>query len=150
MKILILMRHGQASFQVASDGLRPLTADGEEQSKQAGQLLRYHHWIAPTILCSPLLRAKQSAALVAQKTGSRVQVAHELDGRLSAVGLIDFAMEQLKKADFVMLVGHNPNVSLAAAVLSGRYVSFGTGDVAVFDVTNPKKPILLLEKEWPF
>ena len=147
MKILILMRHGQASFQIASDGWRPLTSDGEEQSKQAGQLLQFHRWIAPTILCSPLLRAKQSASLVAQKTGSRVQVAKELDGRLSAVGLIDFAMKQLEKIDCIMLVGHNPNISLAAALLSGRYISFATGEVAVFDVTDPKKPALLLERE---
>ena len=142
MKTLILMRHGQAGFASFTDGQRALTADGEQQARQAGLSLKKAGFTPQLILCSPLLRARQSAALAAQAWGLSPVNASELDGRLSAAGLLDFAREELAQTDCLMLVGHNPNVSLAAAVLSGNYVSFRPADCAVFDVTdfdNPKR-----------
>lgn len=146
MKILILMRHGQAGFATVSDGQRALTTIGEQQARQTGLSLKKAGFTPQLILCSPLLRARQSAALAAAVWGLSPVNASELDGRLSAAGLLEFAREELERTDALMLVGHNPNVSLAAGVLGGNYVSFRPGDCMVFDVTDFENPTLLFEE----
>jgi phosphohistidine phosphatase len=146
MKTLILMRHGQAGFSAETDYERTLTATGEEQALQAGILLKKAGFIPQIILCSPLLRARQSAQLAAQAWGLTPTDARELDGRLSAAGLLHFSQELLSQYDHIMLVGHNPNVSLAAAVLSRNYMSLRPADCAVFDVTDFQSPILLFQE----
>ena len=146
MKTLILMRHGQAGFSANTDGQRALTLAGQEQARQAGLKLKQAGFVPQIILCSPLLRARQSAQLAGQAWGLSAIEARELDGRLSAAGLLDFAREKLEQYDHVMLVGHNPNVSLAAGVLNGTYISFRPADSAVFEVTNFDEPKMLFQE----
>ena len=97
-------------------------------------------------MCSPLLRARQSAQLAGQAWKISPTDAPELDGRLSAAGLLDFAHKLLVQYDSVLLVGHNPNISLAAGILNGNYISFRPADCAVFDATNFEKPKLLFQE----
>lgn len=146
MKTLILMRHGQAEFSAESDFQRSLTETGREQVLQSARELSQAKFTVQKLLCSPLLRAKQSAQLVGNELGIVPQEESVLDGRLSAASLLDFAQEQLQEADCVMLVGHNPNISLAAGVLSGNYLSFRAGDCAAFDWTDPRQPKLIFRK----
>lgn len=146
MKTLILMRHAQAGFSTETDGQRALTPTGKEQALQTGLSLKKAGFTPQVILCSPLLRARQSAQLAGSVWDLSPLDAPELDGRLSAAGLLEFASEQLQKYDHVMLVGHNPNVSIAAATLSGRFISFRPADVAGFDFTNPKNPKKIFEE----
>ena len=145
MKTLILMRHGQASVFTETDGQRPLTPAGKEQTALTGQKLKQNGFTPQIILCSPLLRARQSAQEAAAAWNLIPQNAIELDGRLSAVGLLQFAQEQFKKYDSIMLVGHNPAISLTAGVLSDRFISFRPADCAVFDITDPNTPKLLFQ-----
>jgi len=146
MKTLILMRHAQASFSAEIDGERALTPTGKEQAEHTGLILKQAGFTPQIVLCSPLLRARQSAQLAAHAWNLSPLDARELDGRLSAAGLVDFALAQLKKQDAVMLVGHNPNVSLAAGILSGSFISFRPGDAMVFDLTHPDEPKRLFQE----
>ncbi len=146
MKTLILMRHGQAEFCDGTDAQRALTGAGQEQTQQTGIALKQAGFIPQLILCSPLLRAHQSAILAGQAWAQTPLDIPELDGRLSAAGLLDFARAQLAQQDCIMLVGHNPNISLVAAMLSGKYISFRPADCAAFDVTDFKKPTLLFQE----
>ncbi len=146
MKTLILMRHGQADFATWTDKERALTPIGKEQTAQTGLLLKQNQFTPQIILCSPLLRARQSAQQAAAAWGLKTQDASELDGRLSADGLIRFSQEQFTKYDSIMLVGHNPTISLAATVLSGTFISFRPANCAVFDVSDWQKPILLFKE----
>lgn len=146
MKTLILMRHGQAGFSVTIDGQRPLTPVGEQQTAQAGLHLKQAGFTPQVIFCSPLLRARQSAQLAGQAWKINPVNASELDGRLSAAGLVEFARELTAQYDSVMLVGHNPNISLAAGVLSENYISFRPADCAAFDVTDFDNPKLLFQE----
>lgn len=146
MKTLILMRHGQAAFFADTDRERSLTPDGQAQARQAGVCLFKAGFVPQIILCSPLLRAQQSAQLAAEVWGISPVDASELDGRLSAAGLLDFAQGLFTQHDSVMLVGHNPNISLAAGVLSGNYLSFRPANCAVFDVTRFDAPKMLFQE----
>ncbi len=145
-KTLILMRHGQAGFAATSDAQRPLTSEGEEQARRTGQMLKQAGFTPQLILCSPLLRAQQSAQLAASAWEIAPQTEGSLDGRLSAAGLVDLAQEYLAEYDCILLVGHNPNVSLAAGLLNGQYVSFRPGNAMVFDVTDFNKPIVIFKE----
>ena len=145
-KILIIMRHGQAGFSAQADAQRTLTADGEKQAARTGRLLKQAGFTPQLILCSPLLRARQSAQLAAQAWQMTPQDETALDGRLSAAGLLEMAQDYLTQYDSVMLVGHNPNVSLAAGILSGTYLSFRPADAAVFDVTDFSQPKCLFKE----
>lgn len=140
------MRHGQAGFSTEGDLSRPLTETGREQVLQTVAELSQAGLKPQKLLCSPLLRAQQSAQLVGNTFGITPQEEPVLDGRLSAAGLLAFAQEQLQETDCVMLVGHNPNISLAAGVLSGNYLSFRAGDAAAFDWTDLQQPKLIFRK----
>ena len=146
MKTLILMRHGQAGFAALTDGQRALTAAGEEQALQTGLTLKKAGFVPQVILCSPLLRARQSAQLAGQAWQLSPVNAAELDGRLSAAGLLDFARKLSAQYDSLMLVGHNPNISLAAGILNDNYIAFRPADCAVFDITDFDNPKLLFQE----
>lgn len=147
MKILILMRHGQAETYTETDAERPLTADGRTKAAATAHALQKAGYKPEVLLSSPLLRARQTAQIAGEILGSKPKDAPELDGRLSGKGLISFAKEQLQKADCVMLVGHNPNFSIAAGILRQEYTPFKAGTAAVFDMTNPDMPKFLLENK---
>lgn len=143
MKILILMRHGKAEPYAESEEQRPLTAAGFERVRQSARALAENGFKPDVLLASPLLRAQQSARAAGEILGVTPQTAPELDGRLSAKGLLEFAQDQLQKAGCVMLVGHNPNVSLAAGILRREYTPFEAGAYAAFDLSDPQNPKIL-------
>lgn len=143
MKILILLRHGQAEPYADTDAQRPLTPAGHEKVAASARALQKAGYHPTLLLCSPLLRALQSARLAGEILGLSEQTEALLDGRLSAQGLIDFAHAQLQKTDCIMLVGHNPNISLAAGILRQEYTPFAAGGYAVFDLTDAARPKLL-------
>ena len=145
-KILIIMRHAQAEFSAQSDTQRTLTVAGEQQATRTGLLLKQAGFTPQLILCSPLLRARKSAQLAAQAWDMTPQDDFSLDGRLSAAGLLEMAQDYLSQYDCVMLVGHNPNVSLAAGLLTEKYISFRPADAAVFDVTDFHQPKCLFQE----
>ena len=138
------MRHGKAEPYAQTDTQRPLTPEGRQKIAAAAQALKKAGYQPDLLLCSPLLRARQSAQIASEILGVPAQTEALLDGRLSAHGLLDFAQKQLEKADCVILVGHNPNVSLASGILQQEYISLSAGGYAVFDWTDAKQPKLLL------
>ena len=59
MQVLI-MRHGDAALQAASDSVRPLTAKGITDSRCMAKWLAGQHVQIDTVLVSPYLRAEQT------------------------------------------------------------------------------------------
>ena len=142
------MRHGKAQALAETDALRPLTPAGQETALATVKTLQNKGYKPDVLLTSPFLRAQQTAQIAGDVFGTVPHTLEELDGRLSGKGLIDLAKEQLKTADCVMLVGHNPNFSLAASMLRQEYTPFEAGTAAVFDMTVPNAPkFLALEKK---
>lgn len=143
MKKLILMRHGKAAPYAETDFSRPLLPAGRERVLFSAQKLQAQAAKPDLFLASPLLRAQQTAEIVSQVLQVPFQTQDELDGRLSAKGLLALAQQHLQEKDTLLLVGHNPNMSLLAGMLCREYISFEAGHWMMFDVTNFDNPIFL-------
>jgi len=128
---LLLMRHGSAvDPSVAGDDHRRwLTEDGRERVRaQCGRLaeLRY---TPDVILSSPLVRAVQTAELVASGSTASpaVRVASELHPSLGTTGDVTDALAQLEE-ETVLCVGHEPSIRVLASHLAGAALPvFRTG-----------------------
>ena len=81
---LFLLRHGlaveRAEFHFASDHLRPLTPKGKRQLRKIATAMRAMELRFDVILSSPLVRARQTAEIVAAdlKLEKRLVFADEL------------------------------------------------------------------------
>lgn len=134
---LYLMRHGTAAplgTVSNSDAARPLTDDGIAESKIVGEKLRRLDIKLDMILSSPLIRAKQTAEIVAKKL--------RFDGSitLSPALLPGSDPEQLtdtladaEESHSVLLVSHQPLLSYALAhLLRASPDSFDVKKGAIF------------------
>ncbi len=119
------MRHGPAEEQADSgmDSDRALTASGRDRVRSVAKLLVTLDEQPLQIMTSPLVRAVQTAEIVALVTKlsdreGNVQVRRELTpGGAGGKGLVASLASAGSKR--VMLVGHEPDVSeLATALLS--------------------------------
>ncbi|MEI4471229.1 histidine phosphatase family protein [Frigidibacter sp. MR17.24] len=102
-----LMRHGQTAFNLQGryQGRldSPLTARGRAQAAAVGRLLAQRLDAPPTVLCSPLGRARATAALVAGAFAPPPAITDE--PRLSEVALGDW--DGLTRAEITALApGH--------------------------------------------
>jgi phosphohistidine phosphatase len=116
MKLLFL-RHGIAEDAAGdmSDFDRALTKEGRGELEQIARGLRRLGVKPDIILSSPLIRARQTAELVAPVLQAPVQIVDELQAGCT----LDDMTKLLQRypRDTVMLVGHEPDFSTAAAQL---------------------------------
>lgn len=136
MKKLILIRHGQAAAYAETDFSRPLLPAGREKVLASAQALKEKAVKPDLFLASPLVRAQQTAEIISQTLQVPFQTENSLDGRLSAKALWDFAQQHLQTKDTLLLVGHNPNMSILASMLCQEYISFSAGQYMIFDVMD--------------
>ncbi len=120
------MRHGPAEDSAPSgvDGDRALTPSGRERVRAVAKVLVAEKEEPLRIVTSPLVRAVQTAEIVAiaTKIGDRrgtVEVRREVAPGGDAAGLVyRLAAEGAKR---VMLVGHEPDLSSLAGGLLGGF-----------------------------
>jgi phosphohistidine phosphatase len=122
--VLWLLRHGDAA-DGSPDAERPLTKKGERQSRAAGRALERLGVKLDACLTSPKVRAADTAKLACEPLG--VEPKHEpklaggpFDGEALAAGL----------GDNVLLVGHDPDFSMAVHALTGAQVRMKKGALA--------------------
>jgi phosphohistidine phosphatase len=117
------LRHGVAADAqqwTGDDDERPLTKEGERRMEREAKTLAALDLDIEAIVTSPLLRAKQTAAIVAAALGLRDRVTE--DARLgfgfdeSALAAI---LNERARADTVLLVGHEPSMSATIGALVG-------------------------------
>ena len=124
---LFLLRHGLAvereEFHFANDPLRPLTPKGKRQLHKVAAAMRAMEINFNVILSSPLVRARQTAEIVAAnlKFKKRLDFADELKPGSDAKKLVQ-KIVGLKKAPLnVLLVGHEPDFSeLISLFVTGK------------------------------
>jgi phosphohistidine phosphatase len=110
---LYLMRHGIAVAadqpEVESDSERPLTPKGVKRMRRAANGLRRLGISFDTILTSPLVRARQTAEIVAETLGleGRLEEISELAPEISVNHLIE-GLTRFHDREDLLLVGHNP------------------------------------------
>ena len=118
---IYLVRHAEAIERTEGldDELRYLTRKGRIQAaKQAKNLKKK---IRPElIVTSPLVRAVQTAELLALKVGKGIVVtAHSCLGTDAEAEQVIDMINDLSKLKSIMLVGHEPQLSRVAALLLG-------------------------------
>jgi phosphohistidine phosphatase SixA len=122
--VLWLLRHGDAA-DGSPDSERPLTKKGEKQARAAGGALRRLGVELSACLTSPKVRAAETARLACEPLGVEPKLEPKLaggpfDGEALAAGL----------GEHVLLVGHDPDFSMAVHALTGAQVRMKKGGLA--------------------
>lgn len=124
---LSFLRHGVAADigapGVADDHGRPLTDDGREKTRRVAGSLQRLGLGFDLILSSPLIRARETAEIVATVLG--VKKALKFSERLAPggtlQGLVDELIRDHGRCEEILLVGHEPDFSRHISMLtSGR------------------------------
>jgi len=126
-----LLRHGIAAplgqENNFRDEQRALTADGIEKMRQAAQGLKRLQIEFDLIVSSPLVRARQTAEIVAEALKFR-QPLDEWD-ELVPGGAVDAVLRRLhdfRECNSMLLVGHQPSIGCVAS-----YLVFGDARVSL-------------------
>lgn len=127
---LYILRHGIAvepgtpGFE--NDSERPLIPKGKRRLRTAAAAMRKMELSVDLILSSPLLRAKQTAEIVAGELKKR----HQFSDALAPGGSVKALLRQLNELrpapENVLIVGHEPYLSRLIALLV-----YGSEDAAI-------------------
>ena len=123
--VLWLLRHGDAA-RGSPDAERPLTDRGEAESSAAGAALARMGIQLDACLTSPKVRAAETARLACAELDG---VEPELEPKLAG-GPFDAEALAAGLGDEVLLVGHDPDFSLAVHDLTGAQVRMKKGGLA--------------------
>ncbi len=137
------LRHASAGESLPNpkqDEKRPLDQLGIDQSKRMGKVLAKLEVKLDAIISSPLTRATQTAALVAQEIGHQKSVLLE-DSLRPDAEFEDFhdLLKRHTKQKAIMVVGHNPTLS--------EFLSLLVSDEAI-DSTIELKKGAIAKIEW--
>ncbi len=119
-----LLRHGDAA-DGSPDAERPLTEKGERQARNAGRALKKLGVEVEACITSPKVRARDTARIACEEMGCEVVTEEAalqggpFDPREVAAGMDD-----------VLLVGHDPDFSMAVHDLTGAQVRMKKGGLA--------------------
>jgi phosphohistidine phosphatase len=119
-----LLRHGDAE-DGSPDSERPLTEKGREQSRAAGAALKALGAEIDACLTSPKARAAETARIACEPLGVEPQLEPKLAG-----GPFDPEALAAGLGDDVLLVGHDPDFSMAVHSLTGAQVRMKKGGLA--------------------
>ena len=119
-----LLRHGDAE-DGSPDSERPLTEKGREQARAVGGALKALGGDVDACLTSPKVRAAATARLACEPLG----VEPELEPKLAG-GPFDAEALAAGLGDEVLLVGHDPDFSMAVHSLTGAQVRMKKGGLA--------------------
>jgi phosphohistidine phosphatase len=122
--VLWLLRHGDAE-DGSPDAERELTEKGRQQSQRAGAALGALGVELGACLASPKVRAVQTAELACEPFGIEPQLEPKLAG-----GPFDAEALAAGLGDEVLLVGHDPDFSMAVHSLTGAQVRLKKGGLA--------------------
>lgn len=133
---LYFLRHGQANWEhwERPDDERPLTKKGRKEVEAIGSAFKELKVRPQNILTSPLPRAFETAQIVSEK----------LDVELVTTPLLapGFGLHSLRQllTDHpdrdLMLVGHEPDFSLALAQLTGGTIRMAKAGLARVDIED--------------
>lgn len=147
---LIIMRHGPAAERGTASGedsSRPLTPEGKAKVQQIARGFARLGFEADWIVTSPLVRAVETAEIVADAFGPRVSMdlSDALKPGAAPETLIAYLARHLERRR-VLVVGHEPDLSQMAARLVGAgrnaNLSFKKGGCCLirFAEFPPKSP----------
>ncbi len=151
MNHLILVRHGEAEAQsiAGRDAARNLTRYGRDSLHRAATWLASSEPKPGRIIASPYLRAQQTAKIVATAFGMADVI--ETDERLtphSNFRLLFDIIEEMADVDSLIMISHNPLVSLAAVALcsnGGMRLQYPPGAFCKIQLQRSRQPAGILD-----
>ena len=137
---ILLVRHARAVHEGAGlvDEHRFLSQEGRTQARALGDVLAQTELRVGAFLTSPLVRAVQTAELLASQLGFRGSL--EASDLLSThgasratTGMLETRAAQLALGEVLVAVGHEPSMTSFAGALSGqtRVASFHTAEAVL-------------------
>ena len=137
MKSLLLLRHAKSSWKnpELADYDRPLKKRGRRDAPRMGRLLVREGLVPGLILTSSAVRARETAAAVAEACGEPAEPRpfHELYSAEPG----DYALllsELPDDSDRVLLVGHNPTLEELLELLTGERETLPTAALALIEL----------------
>jgi phosphohistidine phosphatase len=141
--IIYLIRHavaverGTASY---PNDDRPLTEDGKDKMSKAARGIVEIVGDVDLILSSPLIRAHDTAKIVARALGAehKLENCRELIPGSSLKNLISF-LTKYKGLKSIMLVGHQPDLGYVASALLGSnesIIEFKKGAICAVEISS--------------
>lgn len=125
--VIWLLRHAEAE-DGSPDAGRRLTPAGERQAERAGAAIAVIGPKLQACLTSPKLRAMQTARLACGPLGVEPVEEPRLGG-----GPFDPEELSMGRGEHVLMVGHDPDFSLAVHRATGAQVRMKKGGLVVFD-----------------
>lgn len=134
---LYFLRHGiaaEAGPAGMGDAGRPLTKEGITKMQASARGMHRLGVQLDVLLSSPLVRARETAAIVARELGLELQLDEKLAPGCDIAQLFALLGEH-RAAERVMLVGHEPDFSSLIGVLTGgSQVLMKKGGLARVDI----------------
>lgn len=122
MKTLTLVRHAKSSWKHSdlSDRERPLNKRGEHDAPMMGQRIVAAGIRPSLIISSPAVRAWTTAKIIAKEIGYPREFLQREDSLYLASldNILDILVAQDSEFNNVMMVGHNPGLTIFANYLS--------------------------------
>lgn len=117
--VIYFLRHAEAEPDSGADFDRRLTPKGLEQAEKAGRFLVRYGLIPEMLLTSPVVRARQTAKIVAQKLANApLEECAWLACGMSPESCLS-QLRNLESAASILLVGHEPDFGNAIAAMIG-------------------------------
>jgi phosphohistidine phosphatase len=140
---LLLLRHADAGDSMAwtrPDAERPLSPKGHRQAARVARWLTAIGHRPDAILSSPKIRAAETAAAVADAFEMRVVEDVRLAGPLG-IRVLEEILHDAGDPARPMLVGHDPDFSELATLLSGALtLEMRKGALVRIDIAPPFEP----------
>jgi phosphohistidine phosphatase len=131
-------RHGLAQPQNEPgmmDHQRQLTAVGAARVRRAARAMRLLGVKATRLYSSPLIRARQTADILAQTLGVAVQVRSEVGPGFNAAAAASL-LRDVGQDDEVIFVGHEPDFSATVQQMTGACIEMKKGGLARVDIDD--------------
>ena len=137
MKTVFLLRHAKSKQdpEYATDFERPLARRGKQDAEHVGVWLAEHGLVPDLVISSPAKRARQTTQRCAEAADYQGEIRYDEtlycngeDAYLAALEKLDDTIQS------AMLVGHNPDISIAVETLSGAYHRMPTAALARIDL----------------
>ncbi len=126
MKKLILMRHAKSSWDLPlSDIQRPLNERGLRNAPEMGRRIKNSGIIPQLIYTSDAVRAYTTAQLVREALNSDIPIQVEPKIYDSTLQTLLRIIENFpEEVDTILMIGHNPTISLLTNYLAGKEVGY--------------------------
>jgi phosphohistidine phosphatase len=129
LRTLVLLRHAKAEPPegYSNDIDRPLRPRGHADAEAAGAWLAESGYSPDLVLCSPAVRTRETWAAASAKLGHLPVVYEQSLYLAGAVDALELVRQTGADVGTLLVIGHNPTMSVLSAMLDEDAVGSGDG-----------------------